>query len=126
MRSHLWVSSVAALPQARMRLLGLGGAYVKYGLDVQEAALGAGRRPGDPDWGREPREQWGRLARGDETTRIETEPGAYERFYAGVERWLREGGPPPVDPVDAVVGLEILEAAHASAQAVDVVALGAG
>ncbi len=112
-RSHLWVSSVAALPQARMRLLGLGGAYVKDGLDGQEAALGAGRRPGDPDWGREPPERWGWLARGEETTRIETEPGAYEEFYAAVRRWLREGGPAPVDPADAVAGLEVLEAARA-------------
>ena len=125
-RSHLWMSTVAALPQARMRLLGLAGAYVKDGLDGQEDALRNGRRPGEPDWGREPPDRWGRLARDDQVTRIETEPGAYERFYAGVERWLREGAPPPVDPADAVVGLEILEAAFASAEAADVVALRAG
>lgn len=125
-RSHLWMSTVAALPQARMRLLGLTGGYVKDGLDGQEEALRTGRRPGAPDWGREPPERWGRLARDDEITRIETEPGAYERFYAGVERWLRGGSPAPVDPADAVIGLEILEAAFASAQAADVVALRAG
>jgi predicted dehydrogenase len=125
-RSHLWMSTVAALPQARMRLLGLTGAYVKDGLDGQEEALRNGRRPGEPDWGREPPERWGRLARDDEITRIETEPGAYERFYAGVERWLRESAPPPVNPADAVIGLEILEAAFASAQAANVVALNAG
>src|SRR4029077_17205433 len=96
-RSHLSVSSVAALPQARMRLLGLEGAYVKDGLDGQEDALREGRRPGEPDWGREPREGWGWLARGEETQQVETQPGAYERFYAGVERWLRAGAPPPVD-----------------------------
>jgi scyllo-inositol 2-dehydrogenase (NADP+) len=125
-RSHLWMSTVAALPQARMRLLGLAGAYVKDGLDGQEEALRNGRRPGEPDWGRERPERWGRLARDDEITQIETEPGAYQRFYAGVERWLREGGAPPVDPADAVIGLEILEAAFASAEAADVVALHAG
>jgi scyllo-inositol 2-dehydrogenase (NADP+) len=125
-RSHLWMSTVAALPQARMRLLGLAGAYVKDGLDGQEEALRNGRRPGEPDWGREPPDRWGRLARDDQVTQIETEPGAYERFYAGVERWLREGAPPPVNPADAVIGLEILEAAFASAQAADVVALRAG
>lgn len=125
-RSHLWMSTVAALPQARMRLLGLTGAYVKDGLDGQEEALRTGRRPGEPDWGREPPERWGRLARDDQVTRIETEPGAYERFYAVVERWLREGAPPPVDPADAVIGLEILEVALASAEAAEVVALRAG
>lgn len=125
-RSHLWMSTVAALPQARMRLLGLTGAYVKDGLDGQEEALRTGRRPGEPDWGREPPERWGRLARDDQVTGIETEPGAYERFYAVVERWLREGAPPPVDPADAVIGLEILEVALASAEAAEVVALRAG
>jgi predicted dehydrogenase len=125
-RSHLWMSVVAALPQARMRLLGLTGAYVKDGLDVQEEALRTGRRPGEADWGREPIERWGRLARNDEITQIETEPGAYERFYAEVERWLREDAPPPVDPADAVMGLEILEAAFASAGTADVVDLRAG
>jgi predicted dehydrogenase len=125
-RSHLWMSTVAALPQARMRLLGLTGAYVKDGLDGQEEALRTGGRPGAPDWGEEPPEHWGRLARDDEVTPIETEPGAYERFYAGVERWLREGAPAPVDAADAVIGLEILEAAFASAEAADVVALRAG
>jgi predicted dehydrogenase len=125
-RSHLWMSAVAALPQARMRLLGLTGAYVKDGLDGQEEALRNGHRPGAPDWGREPPERWGRLARDDEVTQVETEPGAYERFYAGVERWLRADAPPPVDPTDAVVGLEILEAAFASAEAADVRALRAG
>jgi predicted dehydrogenase len=120
------MSAVAALPQARMRLLGLTGAYVKDGLDGQEEALRNGHRPGAPDWGREPPERWGRLARDDEVTQVETEPGAYERFYAGVERWLRADAPPPVDPTDAVVGLEILEAAFASAEAADVLALRAG
>jgi len=125
-RSHLWMSTVAALPQARMRLLGLTGAYVKDGLDGQEEALRTGRRPGEANWGREPPERWGRLARDDQITPIETEPGAYERFYAGVEGWLREGAPVPVDPADAVIGLEILEAAFASPEAAEIVVLPAG
>ena len=125
-RSHLWASSVAALPQARMRLLGLRGAYVKDGLDGQEDALRAGRRPGDPGWGREPREQWGTLVRDEATTPLETEPGAYEDFYAGVERALREHAPPPVDPLEAIAGLEVLEAALASARTGTVVATAAG
>jgi predicted dehydrogenase len=122
-RSHLWTSHVAALPQARMRLLGVRGAYVKDGLDGQEEALRSGKRPGDPGWGQEPAERWGWLAGGEDLRRVETEPGAYEQFYAGVVRWLREGAPPPVDPIDAVSGLEVLEAAFASARRGEVVAL---
>jgi predicted dehydrogenase len=123
-RTHLWTSHLAALPQARMRLLGLRGAYVKDGLDGQEDALRAGQRPGEPDWGKEPPEGWGWLASGeDDRRRVETERGAYEQFYAAVERSLRDGLPPPVDPLDAVAGLEVLEAAFESARRADVVPL---
>jgi predicted dehydrogenase len=122
-RSHLSATMLAAAPLARMRVLGLEGAYVKDGLDVQEDALRRGMRPGDEGWGREPREGWGRLAAGDDIREVETEPGAYERFYAGVVRWLSGGGPPPVEPDDAVLGLEILEAARESARSSSVVEL---
>jgi predicted dehydrogenase len=122
-RSHLWTSHVAALPQARMRLLGLRGAYVKEGLDGQEDALRAGRRPGDAGWGEEPPERWGWLGTEENRQRIETERGAYEQFYAGVARSLGEGVPPPVDPMDAVAGLEVLEAAFESARRGEVVPL---
>jgi scyllo-inositol 2-dehydrogenase (NADP+) len=43
-------------------------------------------------------------------------PNAWQRFYEGVAVSLRDGSPPPVDPVDAVATLEVLEAARASAR----------
>ena len=110
-RSHLWMSHLAAQPGPRMRVLGTEAAYVKWGLDPQEEALRAGARPGDDGWGREPRERWGLCGTSDETRPIETEPGAYERFYEGVAVAVRDGGPPPVHAADAIAGLEILEAA---------------
>ena len=64
-RSHLWMSSVAAQAAPRMRVLGSAAAYTKYGLDVQEAALRAGARPG-PGWGEELPEHWGRLGTDDD------------------------------------------------------------
>jgi scyllo-inositol 2-dehydrogenase (NADP+) len=45
---------------------------------------------------------------------VPTEPGDYPAFYAGVAAALR-GGHVPVDPDDAVAGLEIIEAARRSA-----------
>src|SRR5690606_10251949 len=49
-------------PSPRYALYGESGAFVKYGIDPQEAALKAGKSPkGDPDWGREPWEIWGKL-----------------------------------------------------------------
>jgi scyllo-inositol 2-dehydrogenase (NADP+) len=114
-RSHLWASMVAGAPASRFRVLGLEAAYVKDGLDPQEEALRAGARPGDVDWGREPEQRWGRLMAGDSEQPIETERGAYEAFYAGLVSALREESPPPVDPMDAVAALEVLEAAARSA-----------
>jgi len=97
-------------------VLGTAAAFTKYGLDVQEEALRDGGDPRDPDWGREPKEHWGELTTGDETRRIETIPGAYQRFYEGVVSALREGAPPPVDPDQVVTALEVLEAAKLAAR----------
>jgi predicted dehydrogenase len=44
------------------------------------------------------------------------EPGAYERFYAGVRDALRDGTDMPVDPRDSVAALRVIDAARRSAQ----------
>jgi predicted dehydrogenase len=111
-RSHLWTSLVAAEDAGRMRVLGSRAAYVKSGLDVQEAALRGGGRPGSSAWGREPPERWGRLGAGEEWIRVPTERGDYPAFYTGIAAALRDGTPPPVDPADAVAVLEVIEIAR--------------
>jgi scyllo-inositol 2-dehydrogenase (NADP+) len=122
--SQLWVSAMAAAPGPRLRVLGSRAAYVVDELDGQEAALRSGLRPdGAAPWGVEARERWGRLVRGEESEAVPSEAGAWPRFYVAVERALREGGPPPVDPADAVATLEVLEAARRSAAAATVVDL---
>jgi scyllo-inositol 2-dehydrogenase (NADP+) len=114
-RSHLAMSAVAAQPGPRFRVLGERAAYVKYGLDVQEDALRGGQRPDRAGWGVEAREHWGSLGTGDDVHVVETLPGAYPAFYAGVVAALRQGAPPPVDPRDSVHGLEVIDAARRSA-----------
>ena len=122
-RSHLHMSAAAAEHGTRMRVLGTRAAYVKRGMDVQEAALRAGERPG-PVWGREAEADWGRVGAGDEWRPVRTEPGNYPAYYAGIAAALRSGGPPPVDPMDSVAGLEIIEAARRSSIEGRVVPLG--
>ncbi len=122
-RSHLWMSAVAADDSMRMRVLGSRAAYVKSELDMQEATLRAGLLPGDPEWGREPPERWGRLGAGSEWTKVETEPGAWPAFYAGIAASLRDGAPPPVDAADSISVLEIIEAAQRSSAEPAVIAL---
>jgi scyllo-inositol 2-dehydrogenase (NADP+) len=115
-RSHLSATAISAQPLARMRVLGSRSAYVKVQSDMQEEALRSGGRPDQPGWGEEPREQWGLLGVGAAATPVRSEPGAYQQFYAGVVASLRNGAPPPVDPEDAVAGLEIIEAARGQAE----------
>ncbi len=115
-RSHLAASALAGQAGARFRVFGNRGAYVKFGLDPQEAALAGGARPGRAGWGVEPEGAWGTLGAGDAARAVPTEPGAYERFYAGVRDAVREGAPPPVSIEDAVAGLAVIEAAGRSAR----------
>lgn len=122
-RSHLWVSSMAAAPGPRLRVLGSEGAFVIDALDGQEDALRAGRTPRDPGWGEEPQQRWGRLLRGDEQQLVPSERGAWDAFYPAVAAALRDGAPPPVDPRDAVDVLRILEAARTSAEQQQVITL---
>jgi scyllo-inositol 2-dehydrogenase (NADP+) len=123
-RSHLWASAVAADQGPRMRLLGDRGAYVKDGMDVQEAALHAGGTPRDGGWGVEPESAWGRLGTPGHTRRFPTRPGAYQDFYAGIVSALAHGGEPPVPIGQAIDVLVVLEAARTSARTGSVVDLG--
>jgi predicted dehydrogenase len=123
-RSHLWMSAVAAQAGPRFRVLGSRAAYVKYSLDPQEEMLRAGGHPGDPGWGREPEKQWGLLGAGDRVETVATVPGAYQRFYEGLVLALREGTPVAVEPDEVVAGLAVLDAARESASEGRVVHLG--
>jgi predicted dehydrogenase len=114
-RSHLWMSRLAAQPGPRMRVLGERAAYTKHGLDGQEAALAAGGHPGDAGWGAEPADRWGVLGSERDRRPIPTERGAYQHFYDDVATALRQDGRMPVDPQDAIATLQIIEAVRASA-----------
>jgi scyllo-inositol 2-dehydrogenase (NADP+) len=123
-RSHLWASLLAATPGPRLRVLGDRAAYVVTDVDGQEDALRSGARPsGDEAWGIEPPERRGRLITDQRSEAIVSERGDWPRFYTELERALRQGSPPPVDPWDAVARLEVLDAARRSAATATVVAV---
>jgi len=115
-RAHLWMSKVAAQRGPRFRLLGDRAAFTKHGLDGQEPAMAAGGVPGTPGWGEDPPERWGVLGEDGAAQAVRTEAGCYQRFYAGVVAALRGGAPVPVDPHDAIAGLEVIEAARLAAE----------
>ncbi|GGT91385.1 MULTISPECIES: Gfo/Idh/MocA family protein [Streptomyces] len=121
-RSHLYVSATTAQLGPRFRVLGSRAGYVKYGLDPQEAALREGLRPTPgAAWGVEPESMWGVLGAGESPltgggTPVETLPGDYPAYYAGVAAALRGSGDNPVTAHEAAAALDVLEAAKRSAR----------
>ena len=106
------MSSVAGQPGPRFRVLGSEGAFVSWGLDVQEPQLAAGIDPRDPAYGMPPKDQWPAVGVGDAVTTVQPERGAYPAFYAGVAASLTGDSELPVDPRDSVEVVQVLEAAH--------------
>jgi scyllo-inositol 2-dehydrogenase (NADP+) len=122
--SHLRMSAMTAAPGPRLRALGTHAAFVIDGLDSQEDALRAGRRPDDAHaWGLEPESAWGRLVHGDTSEPVPSEPGDWPAFYGQMEACLRGQGPVPVEPADAVAVLAVLDAARVAASSGSVVRL---
>ncbi len=121
--SHLWASSVASRPGPRFRVLGSNAGYVVAGMDVQEAALAAGDVPGAPGWGEAPAVTWGAVGAGDDVEPVPTVPGDYRRFYEAMVAAVDGGASAPVAPGDALLTLEVIEAARRSAATREVVAL---
>ena len=119
--AHLWMSAVTVPNAPRMRVVGTGGVFEKFGMDPQEEALKAGRSPGDPGWGEESSDHWGVLTLGTDddnaaSERIRSERGAYDHFYAAMRDAMQGASPVPVEPEGAVATLRVIEAARRSAR----------
>lgn len=107
-------ASLVAAPRPRFALHGTKGSFVKYGIDPQEAVLRAGGMPTDSGYGIEPDHQWGVLTDAEGAARpVRSEAGDWRGFYRAMRDAIRGEGEVPVDPVDAVRGLRIIEAARA-------------
>jgi predicted dehydrogenase len=115
-------------PGKRFRVFGTSGSYDAGNFDGQADELMAGGSPAasGPAWGVVPPEHWGRLHRDRATQPWPSERGDWTVFYSSFARAVRGLGVVPVDPWDAVAGLEVLEAAQRSAATGQVVVLGRG
>lgn len=99
----------------RFILHGTQGSFIKYGLDPQEEDLVAGFSPTGPEWGKEDREFWGKINTEVQELHIEglieTEPGSYLDFYDNIYGAIQQGKELSVKPIEALHGLQIIEAA---------------
>lgn len=108
-QSRLTMSSLNAAPGARFHLSGNCGAYTSYGLDPQELQLASGISPKNADYGKKAKANWGQLVDGNTSRSVPTLPGEYPQFYRALARCLHEAGPVPVDPIDSLITLRLIE-----------------
>ena len=99
---------------ARFVVHGTGGSLIKRGADVQEPQLLAGMTPGAAEWGHDPDPL--HVFTADGTHTIPASPGDQRGFYAGVVAALRDGGPGPVRPIEALAVMAVVEAGVVSAR----------
>lgn len=118
--AKLGAGLMAKEADARFRISGSKGHYVKQGVDPQEAPLRRGERPGGPEWGVESPEQWGALVAHIDGLRVEgvvrTLPGNYAGFYNNLCDAIEGIAPLAVTPEDALNTLRVIELAIESAR----------
>jgi len=100
-----------AIPKPRIHAFGTEGAFIKHGLDPQEAAMNAG----DIDSAVEPEENYGRLknARGERI--VPTVPGRWRSFYENVADALAGRAEPAVKLHEVRRAIAVIDAARRSA-----------
>lgn len=102
-------------PTPRFVLRGVDGAYVKYGMDVQEEQLASGMNPNQKGWGEEPESDHGILYKNVNGSiqehSIKTLKGNYANFYKDLREAIVNKQDPPVDPESAKNVIKIIERA---------------
>ena len=105
---------------------GSKGSFFKSRADVQEVQLQAGAKPGE-GWGKEPEEERGLLhteANGQVVRKqVDTVPGNYGAYYQSIYDAIRDKKPLAVKPEEALLVMQIIEAAIESSRQRSVVDL---
>ncbi len=123
--SQLWMSMLAADFGPRFRVLGSQGAYVSYGLDVQEDQLRSEELRPSPEgeWGAYPASMWGSVGTTDDHKVVPTLNGDMRLFWSEFVGALDNGTPPPVLLSDALRTHTVIDAAIVSAETKSVIHL---
>ena len=117
-KAILSAGEVVAKQGPHYMVSGRRGTFIKYGEDVQEAALLAGRRPPAPDWDVEDPSCYGTLYFDDGENIVEkvipTVVSSYAGYYENLYRTITAGEPLLVPPDETADVLRIIEAAQMS------------
>ena len=109
-------SMIAADPAVRFLVRGTNGSLTKRAGDPQEAQLAAGQKPGSPGWGHDSDPLIFFAGDGSGPVEITAPPGNYLGYYAAIRDAIREEGPSPVTPAQAIALMAILEAGIRSSE----------
>ena len=112
-------SGMNAIGKPRFHVCGTRGAFVKYGLDPQEAAMIAGHIDAaqeDPRW-------YARVHDGKSEKTIPTLPGRWRSYYENIAGVLTNGAAPQVNLAEVRRAIAILDAAFRSARTRQVIEL---
>ncbi len=106
---------LSKIPLPRFTLHGTEGSFIKYGLDPQEDTLKKTGYLNSKDWGKEPEENWGIIDTNvngkNINEKIETIPGAYQKFFNNIYDVISEGKELAVKPNEALTTIRIIELA---------------
>ena len=108
------------IPGPTFQIHGTNGSFVKYGLDVQEAMLDAGKIPQGVEWGREPENIWGTLNTEYKGLKIqgkiESEHGDYREYFANLRDAIWGKAEIAVKPEEARNVIKMIELAFQSSK----------
>lgn len=113
-KARLTASVMVNAPMPKFLLLGEKGSYIKYGLDVQEKAFKEGLKPEGPQWGLEDASAWGQVYLENSQTSYPTERGDYRLFYENIADAIHGRAALKVTMEQAILVLEVIEAAFQS------------
>lgn len=120
LRVTLKSSYLVREPGPRYILHGTDGTFIKYGIDPQEDALKAGRKPTEKNWGTDAKPFWGIINTQFNnlhlTGQIETLPGDYLQYYENVYQAITANKPLAVQAHESKQGIRIIEAALESSR----------
>ncbi len=110
--------SMNAASGPRYQIHGRNASFIKYGMDGQEDALSAGKKPIDDSWGADDPDNFGELTIAtDEKRHTETIPsenGSYLTYYKLLADSILNGKPLPVTAKEGIDVIRVIEAAMKS------------